>query len=78
MKLIKSMIVSLTTLSLITYIGFNYRVVLSSRNVSFKDKELPILKEDDQKEIILTSIGIFLVGLSGYILVSSYEKKGEK
>lgn len=78
MKFIKSMIVSLTTLSLITYIGFNYRVVLSSRNVSFKDKELPILKEDDQKEIILTSIGIFLVGLSGYILVSSYEKKGEK
>lgn len=78
MKFIKSMIVRLTTLSLITYIGFNYRVVLSSRNVSFKDKELPILKEDDQKEIILTSIGIFLVGLPGYILVSSYEKKGEK
>ena len=78
MKFIKYMIVSVTTLSLITYIGFNYRVVLPSKSVSFKDKELPVLKEDDQKEITLTSIGIFLVGLSGYILVSSYEKKGEK
>ena len=78
MKIIKYMIVSVTTLSLITYIGFNYRVVLSSKSVSFKDKELPVLKEDDQKEITLTSIGIFLVGLSGYVLVSSFEKKGEK
>ena len=48
------------------------------KSVSFKEKELPVLKKDDQKEITLTSIGIFLVGLSGYILVSSYEKKGEK
>ena len=56
----------------------NYKVVLPSKSVSFKEKELPVLKKDDQKEITLTSIGIFLVGLSGYILVSSYEKKGEK
>lgn len=46
------MIVSVTTLSLITYIGFNYRVVLPSKSVSFKDKELPVLKEDNQKKLL--------------------------
>lgn len=78
MKTIKHIII-LATISIFTlFTIFSHRV---NKSVNTNPhKELPILQENQEKENILTSSGILLVGLSSYILISTFEKAkgGEK
>lgn len=78
MKTIKHIIIVVTISIFTLFTIFSHRV---NKSVNTNPhKELPILQENQEKENILTSSGILLVGLSSYILISTFEKAkgGEK
>ncbi|RGW87493.1 hypothetical protein DWV49_01985 [Lactobacillus amylovorus subsp. animalium] len=77
-KVIKIIIVIVTLVALIAFITFNpsqHSDKLSSHRSN--NNELPVLQESKKCERNLTSISISLVGLSSYILVSTFEPKSK-
>ena len=69
----------ITLITLTAFITFSPRQYSAkSATVSHThNNKLPILAKDTETEKHLTEIGILLVGLSAYILVSTFEHKTE-
>ncbi|NRO60678.1 hypothetical protein IMAU60201_01226 [Lactobacillus helveticus] len=78
MRNIKFVTVFITLITLTAFITFGLRQYSAiSSELSRSHNKLPILAENAGTEKPLTEIGILLVGLSAYILVSTFENKTE-